>query len=322
MQAITYRHYGAPDVLRLEAIAEPVPGPGDVMVRVHAASINAADAYLLRGEPPLLRLSAGLRRPKHPILGSDIAGQVVAVGNRVTQFQPGDEVYGDLSGCGLGGFAEYVCAPEGLLARKPARLTFEQAAATPMAAVTALQGLRAGGQIAPGRQILIHGASGGVGLFALQLAGSSGATVTAVCSTRNIERVRALGAHHVIDYTNEDFTRHGRRYDQILAANGDRLPWEYRRVLRPGGCCIVSGGTMRQIMSTILLGPLLSLASDVTVRNLLAQPDQRDLATVAGLLDMGEITPIIDRCYPLADLPEAMRYFAAGHAQGKVVITI
>ena len=322
MQAMIYRRYGGPEVLRLEAVAEPTPGPNDVLVQVHAASLNAADSYLLKGEPALLRLSSGLREPKHPILGTDIAGRVAAVGSHVTQFQPGDAVYGDLSECGFGGFAEYVCAHEDALALKPVALTFEQAAAVPMAAVTALQGLRAGGQVTAGQDVLIHGASGGVGMFALQLASSFGAKVTAVCSTKNVELARTLGADHVIDYTQEDFSRGGRRYDLILVANGKRSLAEYRRVVRPGGRCIVTGGAIRQIIGATLFGPMLSLGGNITVRNLLARPSQRDLVFLSGLLDAGEVVPMIDRCYPLRELPEALRYHMAGHARGKIVITL
>lgn len=309
-------------MLQLEAVAEPTPGPNDVLVHIHAASLNAADTYLLRGEPALLRLSSGLRRPKRPILGADIAGQVTALGSQVTQFRPGDAVYGDLSGCGLGGFAEYVCAHENALVLKPAALTFEQAAAVPMAAVTALQGLRAGGQVSSGQDVLIHGASGGVGAFALQLARSFGAKVTAVCSTKNVELARTLGADHVIDYTQEDFSRSGRHYDLILVANGNRSLAEYRRALRSGGRCVVVGGAIGQIMGAMLLGPVLSIGGGIMVRNLNAQPSQHDLAFVSGLLDVGKLVPVIDRCYPLRDLPEALRYRAAGHARGKVVITM
>lgn len=322
MQAMIYRRYGGPDVLRLEAVAEPTPGPNDVLVHVHAASLNAADTYLLRGEPALLRLTSGLRGPKRPILGADIAGRVVAVGSNVTQFQPGDAVYGDLSGCGLGGFAEYVCAREDALALKPAGLTFEQAAAVPMAAVTALQGLRAAGPVTAGDEVLIHGASGGVGTFALQLARSFGATVTAVCSTRNVEQARTLGANHVVDYTQEDFSQSGRRYDLILVANGKRSLGEYRRALRTGGRCIVAGGAIRQIIGATLLGPALSLGWGITVRNLLARPSQRDLAFLSALLDAGEVVPVVDRCFPLRELPEALRYRAAGLARGKIVISV
>jgi NADPH:quinone reductase-like Zn-dependent oxidoreductase len=322
VQAMTYRAYGAPDVLQVTTVATPTPGPGEVLVQVHAASLNQADLYLLRGEPLPLRLSSGLRRPKRPILGADIAGTVVTVGGGATRFQPGDAVYGDLAACGFGGFAEYVCAREEALAPKPASLSFGQAAAVPMAAVTALQGLRAAGPVVAGASVLVHGASGGVGTFAVQLARAMGAHVTAVCSARHVEQARTLGAEHVIDYAQEDFTRDGRRYDLILVVNGRRSLAEYRRALSARGRLVVAGGDVGTIMQATLLGPVLSLAHSITVRSLLARPSRDDLMFVGQLLDSGAVVPVIDRCYPLGELPEAMRYLASGHARGKVVITL
>lgn len=322
MQAMIYRAYGAPDVLQPMTVAQPVPGAGEVLVQVHAASLNQADLYLLRGEPLPLRLSSGLRRPKRPTLGADIAGRVVAVGSGVTHFQPGDAVYGDLSAGSLGGFAEYVCARAEALAPKPASLSFVQAAAVPMAASTALQGLRAAGPIAAGEHVLIHGASGGVGTFAVQLAKSMGAHVTAVCSARNAEQARALGAARVIDYSQQDFTRDDQRYDAILVVNGQHPLAAYRRALGPRGRLVVVGGGVATIMQATLLGRVLSLAHRITVRGLIARPARDNLLFVGQLLDSGVIVPVIDRCYPLRDLPEAMRYLAAGHACGKVVITM
>jgi NADPH:quinone reductase-like Zn-dependent oxidoreductase len=322
VQAMTYQAYGAPDVLQLTTVARPVPGPGEVLVQVQAASLNQADLYLLRGEPLPLRLSSGLRRPKRPTLGADIAGRVVTVGSGVIQFQPGDAVYGDLSACGLGGFAEYVCARAEALAPKPSSLSFAQAAAVPMAAVTALQGLRATGPVAAGERVLIHGASGGVGTFAIQLAKAMGAHVTAVCSTRNVEQARTLGAEHVIDYTQEDFTRDDRRYDLILVVNGRRSLAEYRRALSPRGRLVVAGGDVGTIMRATLLGSVVSLAHSITVRSLVGRPGRDALLFVGQLLDSGVIVPVIDRCYPLGELPEAIRYLATGHARGKIVITM
>lgn len=322
MQAMTYRAYGAPDVLQPTTVARPVPEAGEVLVQVHAASLNQADLYLLRGEPWIARLSSGLRRPKRPTLGADIAGRVVAVGRGVTRFQPGDAVYGDLAACGLGGFAEYVCAREEALAPKPASLSFAQAAAVPMAAVTALQGLRAAGPIVAGARVLVHGASGGVGTFAVQLARAMGAHVTAVCSARHVEQARTLGAEHVIDYTQEDFTRDGRRYDLILVVNGRRSLAEYRRALSPRGHLVVAGGDVGTILRAMLLGPVVALAHNITVRSLVARPSRDDLLFVGQLLDSGAVVPVIDRCYPLGELPEAMHYLATGHARGKVVITM
>jgi NADPH:quinone reductase-like Zn-dependent oxidoreductase len=322
MQAMTYQMYGAPDVLQLTTVARPVPGAGEVLVQIHAASLNQADLYLLRGEPLPLRLSSGLRRPKRPTLGADIAGRVITVGSGVTQFQPGDAVYGDLAACGLGGFAEYVCARAEALAPKPASLSFAQAAAVPMAAVTALQGLRAAGPVAEGERVLIHGASGGVGTFAVQLAKVMGAHVTAVCSARNVEQARTLGAEHVIDYNQEDFTRDGQRYDLILVVNGQRSLAEYRRALSPRGRLVVVGGDVGTIMRATLFGPVVSLAHSITVRSLVGRPNRDDLPFVGQLLDSGVVVPVIDRCYPLGELPEAMRYLATGHARGKIVITM
>jgi NADPH:quinone reductase-like Zn-dependent oxidoreductase len=319
---MTYRTYGAPDMLQLTDVITPVPAAGEVLVEVYAASLNQADLYLLRGEPLPLRLSSGLRRPKRPTLGADIAGRVITVGGGVTQFQPGDAVYGDLAACGFGGFAEYVCVHEEALAPKPASLSFAQAAAVPMAAVTALQGLRAAGPVEAGERVLIHGASGGVGTFAVQLAKAMGAHVTAVCSTRHMEQARTLGAEHVIDYTQEDFTRDGRRYDLILVVNGRRSLAEYRRALSPCGRLVVVGGAVATIMQAMLLGPVVSLAHSITVRSLLARPSRGDLLFVGQLLDSGVVVPVIDRCYPLGELPEAMRYLGSGHARGKIVITM
>lgn len=322
MQAMTYRAYGAPDVLQSTTVAMPVPEASEVLVQVHAASLNQADLYLLRGEPLVARLFSGLRRPKHPILGADIAGRVVAIGSGVKTFQPGDAVYGDLSATGRGGFAEFVCAREEALAPKPASLSYGQAAAVPMAAVTALQGLRAAGPVAAGERVLVHGASGGVGTFAVQLARAMGAQVTAVCSARHLEQARTFGAEHVIDYTQEDFTRDGRRYDLILVVNGRRSLAEYRRALSPRGRLVVAGGDVGTILQATLLGPVLSLIHRVTVRSLAARPSRDDLRFVGKLLDSGVVVPAIDRCYPLRELPEAMRYLANGHAGGKIIITM
>ncbi len=322
MQAMTYRAYGAPDVLQSTTVAMPVPEASEVLVQVHAASLNQADLYLLRGEPLVARLFSGLRRPKHPILGADIAGRVVAIGSGVKTFQPGDAVYGDLSATGRGGFAEFVCAREEALAPKPASLSYGQAAAVPMAAVTALQGLRAAGPVAAGERVLVHGASGGVGTFAVQLARAMGAQVTAVCSARHLEQARTFGAEHVIDYAQEDFTRDGRRYDLILVVNGRRSLAEYRRALSPRGRLVVAGGDVGTILQATLLGPVLSLIHRVTVRSLAARPSRDDLRFVGQLLDSGVVVPAIDRCYPLRELPEAMRYLANGHAAGKIIITM
>ena len=322
MKAVVYTKYGSPDVLQLKEVEKPTPKDNEVLIRIHAASANAADWHLLRGDPFLLRLGYGLLKPNNTILGADIAGRVEAVGNNVTQFQPGDEVFGDISGCGLGGFAEYVSVPEHAVISKPASMTFEEAAAVPMAAVTALQGLRDKGQIQPGQKVLIHGASGGVGTFAVQIAKAFRAEVTAVCSTRKVDLVRSIGADHVIDYTHEDFTKNGQRYDLILAANGNRSMFEYKRALAPKGRYVVTGGSMAQLFQAMLLGPLLSTAGRQNMGNVLARPNQKDLACMKELLEAGKVIPVIDRCYPLSETAEAIRYLEAGHARGKVVITV
>lgn len=322
MKAIIYSEYGSPSVLRPADVPQPEPKNDELLVKVYATGLNAADRLQLSGRPYVVRLFVGaLRKPKHAILGADVAGVVEAVGGQVTRFRPGDAVFGDLSGAGWGGLAEYVCAPERCWAAKPDGTGFEQAAAVPMAAVTALQGLRDKGQIKPGQQVLIHGASGGVGTFAVQIAKAYGAEVTAVCSARNGDMARSLGADHVIDYTREDFAQNGRRYDLILAANGRRSMGDYRRALAPGGICVVAGGAMRQIFASMLLGRLFSTGGR-KVTSLTAQSSSADLAAVGELLEAGKIRPVIDRCYPLSETAEAFRYLEREHARGKVVISV
>lgn len=316
MKAIVYRTYGSPDVLEHTTTAEPTPAANEVLIRVRATSVNKGDWHLLQGEPFLVRPSAGLRRPKHPILGADVAGEVIAVGKAVEHFQPGDVVFGDLSAAGRGGFAEYAAAPAAILACKPASVSFTDAAATPTAGVTALQGLRTYGHIQPGQQVLINGASGGVGAFAVQIARVLGATVTAVCSTRNVEQAHRLGADHVIDYTQEDFTRGGQRYDLIFDTVGNRSVAEIRQVLAPHGRFV----TTAFLPALVLLGPWLAWRGGPFMQNMMARPNRDDLAFLADLLDAGKLTPVIDRCYPLAEVPAALRYVGAGHARGKVII--
>lgn len=322
MKAVVYTHYGSPDVLDYKEVEKPAPGENQVLVKIHAASLNAADRYLLKGKPLVARLDSGLRRPKNTILGADIAGVVEAAGANVKQFKPGDAVFGDISGCGWGGLAEYVAVPESVLALKPANLTFEEAAAVPMAAVTALQGLRDKGQVQAGQTVLVNGASGGVGTFAVQIAKAFGAEVTAVCSTRNLNMVRSIGADHIIDYTREDFTRSGRRYDLIIAANGYQSLLAYRRALNPGGTYVVTGGALSQIFQGMLLGPLLSLGGSRKMGNLLARPNQNDLTFVKEMIEAGQVKPVIDRSYPLSETADALRYLGEGHAKGKVIITV
>ena len=321
MKAIVYKEYGSPDVLVLKDVEKPTPKDDEVLIKVHAASVNSGDLHLLRADPFLVRLSSGLLKPKNKILGADIAGRVEAVGSNVKQFKPGDEVFGDISGCGWGGFAEYVCARENALVLKPANITFEQAAAVPMAAVTALQGLRNKGQIQSGQKVLINGASGGVGTFAVQIAKSFGAEVTGVCSTGKMDMVRSIGADQVIDYTQEDFTQNGHRYDLILAANGYHSISDYRRVLTPKGIYVMSGGAEAQMFQAMLQGPWISMTGSQKMGNLLAKPNNADLAFVKDLLEAGKVVPVIDKRYPLSEVPEALRYLEEGHALGKVVIT-
>jgi NADPH:quinone reductase-like Zn-dependent oxidoreductase len=323
LKAIVYARYSRPDVLQLKELEKPVPDPDQVLVKVYAASINYGDWGLLRGKPFILRLAdGGLLSPKNQVLGGDIAGRVEAVGSQVKQFQPGDDVFGDLSGCGRGGFAEYVSVPENVLARKPNNLSYADSASVPMAGVTALQGLRDTGKIKPGNKVLINGASGGVGNFAVQIAKSFGAEVTAVCSTKNLGVARSIGADQVIDYTKEDFTKNGQSYDLILAANGYHSILDYRRAVNPGGIYVCSGGSLAQIFQAMILGPRMSKTGDRKLTNLSQKSNQADLVFMKELLESEKVVPVIDQFFPLSQVPEALRYFGEGHAQGKVVITI
>lgn len=322
MKAVISTKYGPPDVLQLREVEKPTPGDNEVLIKVEAASVNFGDTSFARGKPFLARLmGAGLLKPKNPILGSDIAGRVEAVGRNATQFKPGDEVFGDVSESGWGGYAEYDAVPEHVLALKPTNLTFEQAAAVPQAGVVALQGLRDKGRIQSGQKVLIVGASGGIGTFAVQIAKAFGAEVTGVCSTRNVHLVRSIGADHVIDYTHEDFSRNGQRYDLILATAGYRSILDYRHALSPNGIYVMTGGTMTQVFQAMLLGNLLSTGGR-TLCALAAEPDQRDLNFMKDLIEASKVVPVIDRCFSLSEVPEAMRYYGTRHARGKVVITV
>jgi NADPH:quinone reductase-like Zn-dependent oxidoreductase len=320
MKAVIRETYGPPDVLHLEDVPVPKLGDDNVLVGVHAASANAGDWHLLRGTPFPFRFVAGLRTPGFKVIGTDIAGHVEAVGRNVTQFRPGDEVFGGLSRCGFGAYAEFAAAPEKALALKPANLSFEEAATLPTAGCTALQGLRQA-RIERGKRVLIYGASGGVGTFAVQIAKAFGTEVTAVCSTTNAERVRSIGADHVIDYTKDDFATHRQRYDVILAANGDRSIWDYRRALSADGCYAMTGGSNRQLTEALLLGPLLSIGRQ-RFGNVLAKPNQADLLVLKELCETGKVRPVVDRRFPLSEVPSAVRYVEDGHARGKVVITV
>jgi NADPH:quinone reductase-like Zn-dependent oxidoreductase len=323
MKAIVYENYGPPEVLKLAEVDKPAPKENEVLVKVQAASLNAFDWHMLLPDPFMVRLmGGGLLKPKNRILGTDMAGRVEAAGGAATQFKPDDEVFGDLARWGCGACAEYVCAPEKALALKPRNMTFEQAAAAPMAALTALQGLRDKGHIQKGQKVLINGASGGVGTFALQLAKFFAAEVTAVCSTGNVDMARSLGADHVIDYTKEDFTRSGKKYDLILGANGFHPMGDYKRALVPGGAYVMTGGSMRQIFQTMLLAPWFSMTGGKKMGGITANANQKDLVFIKELMEAGKVIPVIDRVYPLAEVPEALRYLLAGHAKGKVVIKV
>ena len=322
MKAIVYQKYGSPDVLELKEVEKPTPKDNEVLIKVHAASVNSTDLGFLEGKPFVVRLMLGLLKPKLKILGCDIAGRVEAVGRNVKQFQPGDEVFGDISGCGLGGFAEYVCARENVLALKPAGMTFEEAAAVPQAAVLALQGLRNKGQIQPGQKVLINGAGGGVGTFAVQIAKSFGAFVTGVDSTGKLDMMRSIGADRVIDYTQEDFTKNGQVYDLILDVVTYRSIFDYKRVLGPKGIYVMlGGGSWARVYQTMFLGPLISMTGSRKMGILMHKPN-KGLAFMIELIEAGKVAPVIDRRYSLSKVAEALRYFGEGHAKGKVVITL
>jgi NADPH:quinone reductase-like Zn-dependent oxidoreductase len=302
-------------------VDKPAPRENEVLIKVRAASLNAFDWHMLLPDPFMVRLmGGGLLKPKNRILGTDMAGRVEAAGGSATQFKPGDEVYGDLARWGCGACAEYVCAPEQALALKPVNMSFEQAAAVPMAALTALQGLRDKGHIRPGQKVLVNGASGGVGTFAVQLGKFFAAEVTAVCSAGNVETARLLRADHVIDYAKEDFTKSGRQYDLILGANGFHPLADYKRALAPGGIYVMTGGTMKQIFHAMLLAPWYSMTGGKKMGGITAQANQKDLIFMKERMEAGDVVPVIDRVYPRA--PEALRYLVAGHARGKVVIQV
>jgi len=323
MRAAVHRCYGSPDVIRIEVIARPALADDAVLVKVHAASVNPLDWHYLRGTPYLVRLDSGLGAPRDMRLGVDFAGTVEAVGRHVTRYQPGDEVFGGADGA----FGEYVTVREThAVALKPANVSFEQAAAVPIAALTALQALRDKGRIQAGQQVLINGASGGVGTFAVQIAKAFGAQVTGVCGTRNVQLVRSLGADQVIDYSREDFTRGTRRYDVIVDNVGSHSLAEFRRVLQPHGILVMVGGSGKGNWLQPLMAPLGALIQarfvSQTLAPMLAHLDAADLAVLAELMKTGKVTPSIDRHYPLAEIAEAIRYVEAGHARGKVVIDV
>lgn len=324
MKAIVFTQYGSPDVLKLQEVAKPIPADNEILVKVYAVATNPLDWRTMRADPFLARLENGLMKPKVTILGADIAGKVEAVGKDVTQFQPGDEVFGSNFQKGLGGFAEYVCMKEAVLALKPKNVSFEAAAAVPVAALTALQGLRDKGQIQSGQKVLINGASGGVGTFAIQIAKAYGAEVTGVCSTRNLELVRGIGADHVIDYTKEDFTRSSQRYDLIFDAVGNHSVSDYQRALQPTGRCVVAGFTSFSLLVQIALwGALISQFGSKKVGMMgNVQPNQKDLVVMKELMEAGRVIPVMDKTYPLSETAEAIRYLEQKHVRGKVVISV
>jgi NADPH:quinone reductase-like Zn-dependent oxidoreductase len=321
MKAAVYGRYGPSDVVQMKDVEKPVPRDNEVLIKVRAASVNPQDWHFMRGTPYILRIQAGLRKPKDTRLGVDVAGQVEAVGGNVTQFRPGDEVFGSCRGA----FAEYACTSESALVMKPDNVTFEQAASVPVAALTALQGLRNKGQIQPGQKVLINGAAGGVGTFAVQIAKSFGADVTGVCSTRNVDMVRSIGADHVVDYTQEDFTKSGQRYDLFFDCVGNHSLSACRGVLTPKGVYIAVGGPSGRWMigplTRAITAPVLSRFVSQKLVMVLAKPNQKDLTIVRDLIEAGRATPVIDKRYRLSEVPDAIRYLEEGHARGKVVIT-
>ena len=320
MKAVIYREYGSPEKLALEEIPKPIPKENQVLIRVRAVSVNSWDWDLLRGEPILIRMW-GLFKPKYRILGSDIAGVVENVGQNVKNFKPGDKVFGDLSECGWGGFAEYVCAPENTLALKPPNMTFEQAASIPQAGVLAYQGLFDYGKVDAGKKILINGAGGGVGTFAIQIAKSIGAEVTGVDSSDKLEMLKDLGADHVIDYRKEDFTKSGKHYDLIIDNVANRSLSDYKDALSPEGIFIMVGGSMSTILQAMLFSKLLSVFGSKKLK-ILAHKPNKDLNALIELYNSGTYQPILEKIYSLSETPEAMRLLGEGHAKGKVVIKI
>jgi NADPH:quinone reductase-like Zn-dependent oxidoreductase len=320
MKAVVYQRYGSPDVLELREIPKPTPKDDEVLVKLHAVSLNASDWEILRGKPAYARIY-GLLKPKIRILGSDIAGSVEAVGGNVTQFQPGDEVFGDTFGS-FGGFAEYVCARDDKLMLKPATITMEQAAALPQAGVIALQGLRDKGQILPGQKVLINGAGGSGGTFAIQLAKMFGADVTGIDRTSKLDMMRSIGADHVIDYTQEDFAQSERRYDLIFDFVAHRSMFDHMRVLAPTGRYVLAGGSMYRLLQTLIVGSMVSKFGRKKMRVLDHHQNKKDMGFMAELHETGKVSPVIDRYFPLREVPEALQFLGDGLAKGKVVITM
>ncbi|MGD6830936.1 NAD(P)-dependent alcohol dehydrogenase [Sutcliffiella halmapala] len=322
MKAVISSTYGSPEVLELKEVEKPVPKDNEVLVKVHATSVNFSNLALLRGKPFLVRLAFGLTKPKFRIPGGDMAGLVEVVGPNVKRFQPGDEVFADLSGSGWGAFGEYVAVPEDVLVQKPSCISFEEAAAVPMAGVTALQAIRDKGEIQPGQKVLIYGASGGVGTFAVQIAKSYEVEVTAVCSTRNVDLVQSIGADHVIDYKQEDFRKLTQQYDLIIGVNGHQPPIVYKRALKPEGRFVHVGGSGLQLFQTMTEGPWISMTGKKKMGVFLHKPNPADLSEMKKLLESGKVKSVIDKIYTLSEIREAFEYFEEGHAQGKVIIAV
>lgn len=330
MKAIIFHKYGSPDSLELLEVENPIPGEDEVLVKIHATSINSWDWDLLRGTPLANRVMFGLLKPKIKIIGCDIAGRVEKVGKNVKQLKTGDEIFGDISGCGMGSFAEYVCVPENILALKPECLTFEEAAAVPHTGVLALQGLRDKGNIQKGHKVLINGAGGGSGTFAVQIAKSFGAEVTCVDSGKKLDMLRSIGADRVIDYTQEDFAKNGQVYDLILDVVTYRSIFDYKRVLSPRGIYVMlGGGSYARVFQSMLLGPLISMTESMSggqavkkMGVLMHKPNKKDLNFLTELFEAGKVIPVIDRAYPLNEIIEAFRYYGEDLAQGKIVITV
>jgi NADPH:quinone reductase-like Zn-dependent oxidoreductase len=318
MKAVVYTRYGPPDVLRLTDVETPVPKDDEVLVKVHAVSLNASDWEVLRGKPLYSRIG-GPFRPRHHILGSDIAGRVEAAGRQVTRFRPGQDVFADILSS-MGGFAEYVCVPEAAVVPMPAGLTYEQAAALPQAGAIALQGIQDKGQVRPGHKVLINGAGGGSGMYAIQLAKLNGAEVTGVDNAEKLEFMRSLGADHVIDYTRDDFTRTGRTYDLIVDVAAHHPAFAYQRSLMRGGRYLYVGGSVPTLLQVLLIGPVIGRAEGKKIRLLAVRQGAQHLAPIVELCQTGKIATVIDRRYRLNEVPEALRYLGEGHAKGKVVV--
>lgn len=321
MKAILFPNYGSPDVLQLTEVEKPTPNENQVLVKVYSAAANPLDWHRMEGKPILARMGEGFRKPKNPKLGADIAGRVEAVGSNVTEFKPGDEVFGAI---GSGGFAEFGLTREKNLALKPTNISFDEAAASPVAALTALQGLRDFGKIQAGQTILVNGAAGGVGTFAVQIAKSYGAQVTGVCSTRNLDMVRSIGADHVVDYTREDFTRNGQQYDLIYDAIGNRSALDLRRALKPNGICVIAGFTsLARLFQNMILGRVLSKRGNRKIGSMgISNVNKADMLSIKELLETRKVIPVIDRCYPLHETAEAIRHLEQGHARGKVIVRV